>query len=289
MQELEYEEDIGTLDDDSFRPHIEKYFANLGGDVDRGVLLDQLKERTGTDLKAKAASGEIGADALDRLIMNTSVEIFPVMLPTKQTEFESVSVYLDDKGVAKNLEENPRMSGLVQACGYPAQTFRGDCFLGRVFDDTEDVWKRQSMTLAECSSEAPWVAKAKKQRSNRSSGDMKAMADKLGVNNPTQVNASQLQDPAPTGDTEKYSWKQVDDEVEVTFKKEGLLKGDKKLVKVAFSKKHLLVTAKGEVLIDADLFGPTHPDESTWTLSDGVLQVMLGKGSDESWTQLTKD
>jgi hypothetical protein len=287
MRELEYDGDIEDLQQDKFREKCEKYFSALGESVDRSILLEQLQERTGMDLKEKTAKGEMSNEALDRLLQSTSVEIFPVMLPTKATGFMSVSAYCDDKGVAKGLEENTRMSGLVQACGYPGQTFRGDCFLGRVYDDTEDEWRRVSITLKDCSTDAAWVADCKKQRSNRSSSDMSSLAGKMGVNNPAHINPAMLGDQqAPTGETEKYAWKQADDEVEITFKKEGLLKGEKKLVKVQYARKHLRVEAKGEVLIDADLYGPTHPDESTWTLSDGVLQVMLSKANDDSWPTL---
>lgn len=288
MQELEYKEDIEDLSNDTFRSFLEQYFANLGGSADRSVLLDQLQQRTGMDLKAKAASGEMPNEALDRLLASTSVEIFPVLLPTKDTSFDAISVYCDDKGVAKELEENTRMSGLIQACGYPGQTFRGDCFLGRVFDDTEDLWRRESITLSELTTDATWVAMCKKQRANRSAGDIHNLADKIGAKNPAHITPGTLEDQAPKGETEQYLWSQVDDEVEVTFKKEGLLKGDKKLVKVTFARQHLRVEAKGEMLIDSDLHGPTRPDESTWTLSDGVLQVMLSKASEDSWALLVK-
>jgi len=288
MQELEYADDIVDLSKDTFREHCEKYFANMGQSVDRSVLLDQLTQRTGVNLKDKAATGELSAQALDNLLQATSCEIFPVMLPTKGTQFEAVSVYCDDKGVAKGLQENARMSGLVQGAGYPSgQTFRGDCFIGKVYDDEEgDEWRRTSFTMKDCSTDATWVKKCKEQRSKRSSGDMKALADKMGVNNAAKIMPDQTAESAPTGETEQYAWKQVSDEVEITFKKEGLMKGEKKLVKVDFKKNHLRVEAKGEVLIDADLYGPTHPDESTWTLSDGVLQVMLAKAGEESWNTL---
>lgn len=290
MKELEYAEDIVDLQEDSFRKHIEDYFCALGQSLDRNMLMDQLSSRAGIDLKAKTSSGEMSSEALERLINCTSVEIFPVMLPTKETQFLSVSVYLDDKGVAKNLDENTRMSGIIQACGYPGQTFRGDCFLGRVFDDTEDEWRRCSMTLKECNTDAEWIAVVKKQRSKRSSSDMTSMASKFGMNNAAHINPSTMgEDQAPKGETDQFHWKQVEDEVELTFKASGLMKGDKKLVKVKFQKQHLFVEVKGEVLLDADLHGPTHPDESTWTLSDGVLQVMVAKANDEKWPQVTKD
>lgn len=288
MQELEYEEDVLDLMNDTFRSFVEKYFTNLGQSVDRDVLLKQLQERTGVDLQEKAAKGEMAQEALEKLMGSTSVEIFPVMLPTVATKFEAVSVYVDDKGVAKELEENTRVSGLVQACGYPAQTFRGDCFVGRVFDDTEDEWRRIDFTLKDCSSEAAWVLTTKKQRENRSVGDLSSLAGKIGVNSPAHITPGMLQDVAPTGENDKYKWRQAEDEVEVTFKTEGLTSADKKLVKVVFARQHLKVEAKGDVLIDSDLYGPTHADESTWTLSDGVLQVTLSKAGEESWPSLLK-
>jgi len=241
-----------------------------------------LQERTGVDLK-----GQQGAD-VEHLLNATSVEIFPVQLPTKDTNFIGISVYCDDKGIAKNLEENARMSGLIQASGYPGQVFRGDCFIGKVFDDGEDEWRRLDFTLKDVSADADWVASTKKQRENRSSSDMSSLANSIGMrSNAAHVNGNALED-AAQGETAQYSWRQADDEVEVTFKKEGLQKGDKKAVKVSFHKQKLKVEAKGEVLIDDDLFAATTPDEATWTLSDGVLQVTLTKAEPTNWPRLLK-
>uniref|UniRef100_A0A7S4R0N7 CS domain-containing protein n=1 Tax=Alexandrium monilatum TaxID=311494 RepID=A0A7S4R0N7_9DINO len=289
MQELVFDQDVVDLSKDPFREFVEKYFAGLGGSVDRSVLLKQLQERTGMDLEAKQKSGEMPGEALDKMLATTSVEIFPVMLPMKETGFHAISVYCDDKGVAKNLEENPRASGLVQAAGYAAQTFRGDCFVGRVFDDTEDEWRRMDFTLKDCSTDADWVAACKKQRDRRSSGDLASLAGQIGAKNPAHITPGMLQDAAPKGETEKYTWRQTDEEVEVTFKKEGLQKGDKKLVKVAFARQRLKVEVKGEVLIDSALFSQTNTDESTWTLSDGILQVSLAKTDSDNWMDLLKD
>jgi len=289
IQELEYASDVLQLEKDTFRTFVEKYFASARQDVDRAVLMEQLKERTGVDIKEKQEKGEMSDEALDRLLTATSVEIFPVLLPTKESGFEAISVYCDDKGVAKGLEENVRMSGLVQAAGYPGQTFKGDCFVGRVYDDNEEEWRRMDFTMKDCNTDAPWVAATKKQRSNRSSSDMTNLASKIGANNPAHINPGMLADSAPKGETAEYSWKQNDEEVEVTFKKEGLQKGDKKLVKVSFSSKRLKVEVKGEVIIDSALEGATTPDENTWTLSDGVLQVTLSKANEgESWNSLLK-
>merc|ERR1712107_358749 len=123
----------------------------------------------------------------------------------------------------------------------------------------------------------------------RSSGDLASLAGQVGAKNPAHITPSMLQDSSAKGETDQYTWVQSDDEVEVTFKKDGLVKGDKKLVKVVFARQRLKVEAKGEVLIDAALHGTTHADESTWTLSDGVLQVNLAKASDGNWPALLKD
>jgi hypothetical protein len=288
MQELEFESDVLDLSQDKFREHVEKHFQNLGASVDRGMLLGQLQERTGMDLVEKQASGELSSAAMDKLLAHTGVEIFPVLLPTKDTEFWAISFYCDDKSVSKGLEENARASGLVQACGFPGQTFRGDVFVGRVFDDTEDEWKRADFTLADCSTDSKWAALARKQRANRSSGDVASLAAKMGVNNPAQINPGMLQDSQPTGETDQYVWRQCGDEVEITFKKDGLVKGDKQQVKVTFARQSLKVVVKGDVLFDAKLCEPIHPDEATWTLSDGVLQVTLSKAEANSWPALTK-
>jgi len=288
MQEFEYESDIVDLTKDTFREHVEKYFQNLGQSVDRSVLLGQLQERTGMDLAEKQASGELSSSAMDKLLASTSVEIFPVLLPTKDTEFCAISFYCDDKSVAKCLEENSRASGLAQSCGYPGQTFRGDVFAGCVFDDTEDEWRRTDFTLKDCSTDSKWAALARKQRANRSSGDVASLAAKMGVNNPAQINPGMLQDSEPTGETDQYIWRQQGDDVEVTFKKEGLVKGDKQQVKVTFARQSLKVVVKGDIVFDAKLCEPIHPDESTWTLSDGVLQVSLSKAEPNSWPALTK-
>lgn len=288
MEELEYKDAIDDLSKDSFREMCEQYFSKLGQTADRQVLMQQLKERTGMDLQDETAKSKVSSEALDRLLTASSVEIFPAMLPTKDTGFHGISMYCDDKGIAKGLEENSRASGLIQACGYPGQTFRGDIFMGRVFDDTEDIWRRIDFVLSDCSTDAEWAGMTRKQRSNRSSGDLKSFADKIGVNNPANINPSTMQDSTPTGETETYKWRQTEEEVEVTFKQEGLVKGDKKAVKVVFARQRLKVEVKGQVLIDGTLAEFTQPDESSWTLSDGVLQVNLAKVGEASWASLLK-
>lgn len=286
MQELHYEKDV-TLEKDTFREFVEKFFAQSGATVDKKMLLEQLKERTGKDLEEALKNKEMDPGVFEKMMSSTSVEIFPVQMPVKDSGFMGVSAYCDDKGVSKELEINIRVSSLVQACGYPGQQFRGDVFLGRVFDD-QDAWERKDFTIADCSSDALWVGQTKKQRSNRNVGDMANLGAKMGMaNDAARIMPGNGEEQC--GETADYKWRQADDEVEITFKMEGLQKSDAKLVKATFGRSKIKVEAKGTVLLDGQLGGTVDPDECTWTLSDGVLQVTLTKGNNEPWNSLLKD
>merc|ERR1739841_211565 len=112
---------------------------------------------------------------------------------------------------------------------------------------------------------------------------MATMANKIGANNPVNLNPSMIADAAPKGETDTYQWTQSAEEVEVTFKQEGVGKSDKAHVKVTFGRQKLKVMLKGETLIDGGLGGVVDPDECTWTLSDGTVQVTLMKASEDTW------
>ena len=54
MEELEYPEDVKDLSKDTFRTFVEQYFSKKGEAVDKAVLMAQLQERTGVNLKEKS-------------------------------------------------------------------------------------------------------------------------------------------------------------------------------------------------------------------------------------------
>lgn len=311
MKELRFEGTV-TLEKDEFVASLKRFFAAQDKEVDKEILLKSMSQHTGRDLK-----NEEGLDPafLERCMHETSIDIFPVMLPMPQFGNEGVSLYCDDKGVAKELPLNPRAMGLVKACGYEGQQFRGDIFLGRMFDDGDEEWRRIDFTVADCSSDAPWVALTQKQRSGKKASDVHSLGSSLGklggggagvgggggpqVVAPGMFGAGGGGDEDGPVETESYSWRQTGDEVEITFKSppegepEGngrvvLRKEDKKLVKVSFSRGAIKVVAKGETLLDAPLCQPCQPDECTWTLSDGVLQLTVAKASDGQWKSLLK-
>merc|ERR1712032_264290 len=98
-----------------------------------------------------------------------SIDIFPVQVPSKDSDYLSVSCYLDDKGVGKDLPLNPRAIGIAQACGYDGQQFRGDVFFSRIFDDDDD-WRRIDFHLKDCCTDAEWVTLTKKKRASSAQG-----------------------------------------------------------------------------------------------------------------------
>ncbi|CAK0826709.1 unnamed protein product [Prorocentrum cordatum] len=68
-----------------------------------------------------------------------------------------------------------------------------------------------SMNYQDCSTDADWVQLCRKQRANRSSGDMASLASKVGANNPAQITPAMMDQSAPSGDTDKYTWRQTED------------------------------------------------------------------------------
>ena len=81
---------------------------------------------------------------------------------------------------------------------------------------------------------------------------------------------------------DKYSWTQTPEDVTVTIDL-----GDKSVhgrdIEVVFKPKHLRVALRSkpdEPFVDGELTKTISVDDSTWTLSDGVIEVTLAKGVD---------
>ena len=52
------------------------------------------------------------------LLSQQLVDIFPVTVPRREQGYLAVSLYCDDKGVAKGAERNRRAEGLISAVGH---------------------------------------------------------------------------------------------------------------------------------------------------------------------------
>jgi len=94
----------------------------------------------------------------------------------------------------------------------------------------------------------------------------------------------------PTGggsDTDAYSWKQDNDEIELSVSVPAAVsKGD---VKVLFLPKGLKVQHRGETLVEGSLAGCYRPEGSTWTLSKGRVVVSLEKATSRPWPSVFKE
>lgn len=238
-------------------------------------------------------------DEMKKKVMNMpSLDIFPISVPMKETEFYSVSMYCDDKGIAKNLPINSRAAGFVEACGYNIQRFHGDCYVSRIFDN-EDDWKRCSITTKDLARDAPWLKKCREIRDRSGAKDLGSMSSLMaqqaggagGASGPT-VTGPGVKMPdgvydLPSEDKGLYSWKQELDEVEITvpMKPHGEL--TKKDFKVTIQHKAVSVKLNdGTVLCEGKLSNTVDTDESSWTYMDGNLEITLVKGIEERWMNL---
>ena len=284
------------LENDSFIQMIKKYFAvtNSETGLDKELLIKQMSDHAKKDI-----TESIDPEMLDRLISNTSVDILSIAVPSVENEFRGVSLYCDDKGRAKNLIVNPRAAGLANACGLIGQTFYGDIFLSRVYDDGEDHWFRMHFDMTDVSSDAEWVKRAAYQASRKlSSGpaSLSGLADQFfkrtgGSANQTAIlDGSNQAAPVIQGEKGLYKWYQTEDDIEVTIPVsiEGLSIKD---MSVNMKPKSLVVRLGDTVAVDGDLFESIDTTESTWTYSkkDRILQITLVKKTcGKMWSDLLK-
>ncbi len=68
----------------------------------------------------------------DELIQSESVDIVTLLPPLAEFGYITVSLYVDDRGVARGLPHNERATGLLQAVSTRAGPILGDAFLACV-------------------------------------------------------------------------------------------------------------------------------------------------------------
>ena len=282
------------LEDDTFIRMIKKYFAMANPEcgVDREMLIKQMSDHAKRDI-----TESLDAATLDRVMNMTSVDILTIALPTPENGHVGVSLYCDDKGRSKKLPLNERASGLGAACGLTGQTFHGDVFLSRMYDDGEDHWFRLSFTMADVSSNAEWVKRASEQASRRlSSGpaSLSGLAEQFMARTgnsqaPTIISETNRSASKSTGETETYRWYQTEDDIEVTFPVDETV--GKSAISVDIKQKTLKVKIGETVVVDGQLFEPVDSSDCTWTFSakDRIVQLTLVKKTGgKMWDDLLK-
>ena len=117
-------------------------------------LLEAEARKKGLDLDMVSKTG-----ALDQLARTQMVDVVPLLLGTKASDWVGVSLYCDDAAVAKGYGLNVRATKLCVASGRPVRIL-GDVFVARAQDDNNDLYNRLDLTVGEFAPQAPWVVAA---------------------------------------------------------------------------------------------------------------------------------
>lgn len=160
------------------------HFSSIKSKLDSSgmdILKKQIMSQAGKD-------ASISDDLIERLATMTTCEIVPLYPNSTYNGFVAINMYVDDKGVAKGLEFNPRATAIAQACGLDMNVC-GDAFIAKQFDNDRGFY-RIDFTTKELDSEAGWVKKAK-------AFNLKKKSESGGVSGPTIHNLSS------TGSNEK--------------------------------------------------------------------------------------
>eukprot|EP00924_Labyrinthula_sp_SR-Ha-C_P000994 maker-scaffold_7-snap-gene-10.19-mRNA-1 protein AED:0.30 eAED:0.30 QI:160/1/1/1/1/1/2/102/332 len=105
--------------------------------------------------------------ALNHLAQITTTDVIKLQPNISETKFIGVNMYVDDKGVAKNLPLNQRAMAIAHAAGVP-QNIHGDVFIAKQFDD-EEGFNRLNFTEKDLDSSQTWFQTARKINSKRKS------------------------------------------------------------------------------------------------------------------------
>jgi hypothetical protein len=97
---------------------------------------------------------------LDVMADSQTVDIVPLIPALKPGGFISVTLYVDDKGNAKELPLNSRATALVSACGANPTDVLGDAFVARAYDNEAEDMKRLDFSLRDMEPSAKWFREA---------------------------------------------------------------------------------------------------------------------------------
>ncbi|EER01247.1 MYND finger domain protein, putative [Perkinsus marinus ATCC 50983] len=272
------------LENDTFVKQLKVYFASKSDEssLDKQQFLAQLSAHAKQDV-----SKSVNPEMLEKLMSMTTVDILTLALPVPKTSYTGVSMYVDDKGVAKNLPVNVRAQGLTSACGLIGNQIRGDAFVGRMYDDGKDKWFRMDFRESDLNSGLEWIAAAKSINMRQGGGTtLSALTSQYGMGSnsevaaPTSVaNMSNREEPVKR---EGYTFRQTKDEVEIDIPlANGVSKRD---IKVTIKPKFISVHVNNmPVAIEGPLWGHVDTDGSGWMIDDGALIITMEKEKENQW------
>ena len=103
---------------------------------------------------------------MDKLMDVQMIDTVAVQLNHPDVDNVAVTVYVDDRAVAKGSEMNVRATQFCMSAGWQ-QGILGDAFVARARDDNNDLFERMNFTMADLDSSAPWFQGALKLNSRR--------------------------------------------------------------------------------------------------------------------------
>jgi len=141
---------------------------------------DSLKQRAAQD--GDANGGVADFEHVDESILDMAtgmqlVETVPLLMANAGTEYEGISMYVDDSGLIKQLPVNMRATQIAHSVGNYAEV-RGDAFVARTVDhEAADIFRRLDFSPADLSSSASWMTRARAQWHAKNSAGATAVED----------------------------------------------------------------------------------------------------------------
>jgi len=154
------EENIGAL-----TKALNDYYRRQTGelsDAQRDALVSSVRQQVAEKNKDSAPPDE---RMLSQVALSQTCDILQLLPPTPKSSWVGVSMYVDDKGVAKQLPPNRRASEVCRQCGLSVEVL-GDAFVARAWDDQEG-YERQHFDAAQLASDSEWMSAAREANAGR--------------------------------------------------------------------------------------------------------------------------
>lgn len=250
-----------SLEEDKFIAMVKAHFAASESLVSSDILRQQI-----------SANNPVTSDVMDTLLASgVSLDIFGLSMPIAASAFLGVSLYCDDKGIAKSLPHNSVANALANSCGVKNQSFRGDVFISRVFDDNESDWFRSDFTIADLADNASWQIQAR---------ELNAKKPPVSLSSLTQ-NFAEAQ---AKKDASGCEWVDEGESVEVRVLVGKVARKD---VDVTIKVDKILVKVGGKGVFETSLHAKISPTDSSWIISDDKVILSLEKSNaGASWPSL---
>jgi hypothetical protein len=165
------EDEIGCL-----TSHLQMWFGKRGlSDAQKRVFKEHvrmhLKRKNPAEKTEELLDNALGdpqiAEMSDKILGTESVEIVTVLSPQSKFGYITISLYVDDKGVARGLPVNHRATSLLETVSTRAGPVLGDAFVARMYDNEADEsggFRRLDLGLADISSSAGWIKVCQQQK-----------------------------------------------------------------------------------------------------------------------------